>query len=187
MLYPWYLVFIVLQFLNKSMESLSSHRESKVQPLWERMIEQRRGWRVTVVANGQCPFISRFVECQNTFFIYRRLAFSRTLHRVLTRNVFIMRFASKLRAQRADRHCRWTQCGKAGSPLFAPASIKQISSDLRRVTKHTARIAVKTPSAAAPCSIHPRGFPCPDRFHSCLAKVGKTRLSMKPRTFSPQT
>lgn len=24
---------------------------------------------------GQCPFISRFVECQNTSFIYRRLAF----------------------------------------------------------------------------------------------------------------
>lgn len=24
---------------------------------------------------GQCPFISRFVECQNTSFIYRQLAF----------------------------------------------------------------------------------------------------------------
>lgn len=185
MLYPWYLVFIVLHFSNKSAESLSLHRKSKVQPLWERTIEQTV--RVEDGGGGdragQCPFISRFVECQNTFFIYRRLAFSRTLHRVLTKNVFIMRSASKLRAQRADRYCRWTRCGEAGPPLFAPASIKQISNDLRRVTKHTARIAVKTPSAAV---FHSSArFSCPNRFHSCLAKVGETHLSMKPRTFGP--
>lgn len=108
--------------------------------------------------------------------------FSRTLHRVLTRNVFIMRSASKLRVRRADRHCRWIRCGEAGPPLFAPASIKQIFSDLRRVTKHTARTAVKTPSAAV---FHSSArFSCLDRFHSCLAKVGETYLSMKPRTFS---
>lgn len=39
---------------------------------------------------------------------------------------------------------------------------------------HTARIAVKTPSAAV---FHSSArFSYPDRFHSCLAKVGETRI-----------
>jgi len=142
----------------------------------------RRGLRANVQTAGAgdgdrvrpvCPFISRFVECPDTSFIYRWLAFFQdAASRVLTRNVFIMRSASKLRARRADRHCRRSRCGEAGPPLFAPASIKQISRDLRRVTKHTrADRLVKTPSTAV---LHSSArFSCPGRFHSCSETVSR--------------
>lgn len=41
---------------------------------WRR-VERESGGDGAAVVPGQCPFISRFVECQNTSFIYRRLAF----------------------------------------------------------------------------------------------------------------
>jgi len=150
----------------------------------------RRGLRAIVQTAGAgdgdrvraaCPFISRFVECPDTSFIYRWLAFFQdAASRVLTRNVFIMRSASKLRARRADRHCRRSRCGEAGPPLFAPASIKQISRDLRRVTKHTrADRLVKTPSAAV---LHSSArFSCPGRFHSCSETAFLARRAAKRR------
>jgi hypothetical protein len=133
---------------------------------------------------GQCPFISRFVECQNTFFIYRRLAFFQgAASSADEKRVY---YAIRLEVTRSE----------GGSPLSmnpmrggGPAAVctrehKADFSDLRRVTKHTARTAVKTPSAAV---FHSSArFSCLNRFHSCLAKAGETYLS-KPRTFGSQT
>jgi len=151
----------------------------------DRANDKGGGWRAVAVVPGSVH-LSRVLSSARIRPLFTGDSrFSRTLHRVLTRNVFIMRSASKLRVRRADRHCRWIRCGEAGLPLFAPASIKQIFSDLRRVTKHTARTAVKTPSAAV---FHSSArFSCLDRFHSCLVKAGETYLSMKPRTFGSQT
>lgn len=163
-------MFIVLYCSNKSADSLSLHRESKVQPLWDDRANGG-GWRVVAIVPGSVH-LSRVLSSARIRSLFTGDSRFPGCCIECWRETCLLCDSPRSYALRgADRHCRWTRCGEAGPPLFAPASIKQISSDLRRVTKHTARIAVKTPSAAV---FHSSArFSCPNRFHSCLAKVGK--------------
>lgn len=149
-----------------------SERPSKRQGWW--IGRREGGWR------SMCRTVSIYLAfCRvPEYVLYLQAArvFQDVASRVLTRNVFIMRSASKLRAPEGGLPLSMNPMRGGGS---AAVCTREHKADFQWFTSshqtHTARIAVKTPSAAV---FHSSArFSCPDRFHSCLAKVGGRRVS----------
>lgn len=155
---------------NKSAEPLSLHRErvSAVPP--GQAIGPTTGGRRGRA--GQCPFISRFVECQNTSFIYRQLAF---FHDAASsadeKRVY---YAIRLEVTRTEGGTPLSMNPmRGGGPaaVCARERIKQIFSDLRR--SHQTPRGSPWKRLRPPFSIHPRGFHARTDFIHVQPRLGR--------------